>query len=436
MKLDRHAVLVVCDGLRTDLITPEVSPTLWELRRTAARYVEYHSLFPSATTVVSASLATGCYPARHGLVGKTMALDEGDGLRCLSTGKPDFLDRLRRATGRTLPTPTLSERLARRGGVVVMSNMSPGSAYLQDPEGHAILYHPAGSFGPGRHPLLPGEHLDIQPGARGDAAMTARFCDEVLRARRPALAVLWLSEPDHTGHRVALGSPAHRAAIAAADRCVAEVLAALQHDGSSGGGTLLIVCSDHGMETINRTVRIDEELIRAGLKTAPGSPDVIVAPNGTGALIYRAPDAPASNADLGRFLADREWVGRLLAGPDLAQVGLPGGGVPTFGLALRTDVRFNTHGVPGTAWEALDPDEPKDHRRCGQHGGLGPNEQRPFLFVLGPGFPVGGQIPGAASPVDLAPTILTHLGSSRDGMDGRPLQGKRSVSPTTRPDEA
>ena len=45
-----------------------------------------------------------------------MALDEGEGLVCLSVGKPDFRDRLYRATGRSLHVPTLAERLARAGG--------------------------------------------------------------------------------------------------------------------------------------------------------------------------------------------------------------------------------------------------------------------------------------------------------------------------------
>jgi len=426
----RRAVLVVCDSLRADHLSPELTPALWTLQRTATRAAEYRSLFPSTTRVVSASIATGCLPAHHGLVGNRIALDEGGGLASVSTGQPDFLDRWRKATGRTLLRPTLAERLAREGGVEVMSNVSPGAAYLHDPDGHGTVYHRAGSLGPARRPLPESEQLAIHLGTEGDAAMTARFCDEIVCGRRPALAVLWLSEPDHTGHRAPLGSAVHGAAIAAADRCVAKVLRALERDGASEGDCLLIACSDHGMESIGGIVRIDEELVRAGLKASTGSTDVVVAPNGTGALIYRRPDAPVEREDLRHFLASQEWVGRLLEGTELAGVGLPDDGILTFGISLAMNPYWPPSRGGGTAWESIDPAEPGDHLHCGQHGGLGPNEQRPFLLLRGPGFPANARMPGPVSPVDLAPTILRHLGADLDGMDGHPLQGRAVATDT------
>ena len=67
------------------------------------------------------------------------------------------------------------------------------------------------------------------------------------------------------------------------------------------------------------------------------------------------------------------------------------------------------------------PSEPKDYTGFGQHGGLGPNEQRPFLFVWGTGYPEGRSVSEPVSHVDLAPTILAHLGLPADDLDGRPL---------------
>ena len=43
--------------------------------------------------------------------------------------------------------------------------------------------------------------------------MTERFCAEVLRRAAPAVAVLWLANPDLTLHGAPLGSPAHLAAL-------------------------------------------------------------------------------------------------------------------------------------------------------------------------------------------------------------------------------
>src|SRR6201997_1705673 len=196
----KRAVIVICDSLRRDLVTPQDAPFLSELGRRSAQYANHSSVFPSTTRASAASIATGCRPARHGLLGNTMALDEGEGLVCLSVGKPDFRDRLRRATGRTLHMPPLAERISASGETAIaISNVSPGAAYFLDPDGFGWVYNPAGSYGPGRRPLAAEEGLAVAKGEAGDAAATERFCDEVLRRGAPALSVLWLSEPDYTG---------------------------------------------------------------------------------------------------------------------------------------------------------------------------------------------------------------------------------------------
>ena len=417
----RRAILVVCDSLRADQIQPDVAPTLASLAQAATTYPRVRGVFPSVTRVTAACIATGCQPGSHGLLGNTMVIDEGGGLACLSVGKPDFRERLRRATGRTLSRPTLAERLAGHGGAVVMSNVSPGAAYFQDPDGFGHVYHRAGSFGPGLARVKDGEHLDIEQGEAGDAAMTARFCDEVLRERRPALGVLWLSEPDYTGHRAPLGSPAHRAAIAAADRCVAQVVDTVRDLAAAGDDTLLIVCSDHGMETTRRTISLDDLLVEARLKAGPGSSDVVVAPNGTAAVLYRAAGARAGVTDLERFLEGQDWVGRVFSGPALATLGLPVAAPVALAITLAAEHAPNPYGVWGVSDIVADPSEPKDYTGFGQHGGLGPNEQRPFLFVRGGGFSEATRLDAAVSHVDVAPTILRHLGLAADGMDGRPL---------------
>lgn len=414
----RRAVLVICDSLRRDLIAPTTAPTLTTLAETSADFARCTGVFPSVTRVTSACIATGCRPAAHGLLGNTMVLDEGDGLVCLSVGHPEFRERMRRATGATLRRPTLAERLCSHGGSIVMSNVSAGAAYFQDPDGYGWVYHRAGSFGPGLRRVPPDERLAIEQGNDGDAAMTDRFCEEVLASRRPALAVLWLSEPDFTGHRAPLGSPAHLAAIAGADRCVQRVLDAVD---VLGDDTLLIVASDHGMETTDRTIPLADLLVEAGLKSAPDSDDVVVAPNGTAALISRSRAAKATVADLRRFLEGEDWVERVFMGPELASVGLPVEEALAVAVTLHADDRPNAFGVRGHSDIVRDPESTLDYTGCGQHGGLGPNEQRPFLFVRGGAFVPGRRDDVGVSPLDVAPTVLRHLGLAWTDVDARPL---------------
>ena len=63
-----------------------------------------------------------------------------------------------------------------------------------------------------------------------------------------------------------------------------------------------------------------------------------------------------------------------------------------------------------------------DRLNCGQHGGLARYEQSPFLMMQGSGFAAGASRDMPTSAVDIAPTVLTHVGVAFDGLDGRALQ--------------
>jgi hypothetical protein len=180
------------------------------------------------------------------------------------------------------------------------------------------------------------------------------------------------------------------------------------------------VCSDHGMETTARTIEVDDLLIGAGLKAGPDSSDLVTAPNGTATLIYRARDAKASVEELRRFLESQDWVDRIFTGPALAEVRIPTDGPVAAAVSLRTENRPNEFGIWGYGDIAADLDG-RDFTGFGQHGGLGPNEQRPFLFARGPGYRDGVAVETPVSHVNIAPTVLRHLGLPWDGMDGTPL---------------
>lgn len=418
MSGQRRAVVVVCDSLCADLVTPERAPALSELRAQGTDFASARGVFPSTTRTSSASMATGCLPSVHGLLGNTMVLREDRQLVRMSVGKPDFLERLRRATGRTLLRPTWAERLAGHGGSIVMSNVSPGAAYLQDPDGFGHVYHRSGSRGPGGVALVDG--LCIEVGAAGDQAMTDRFCHEVLRERAPSLAVLWLSEPDHTAHHVPLGSPEHLAMIACADACVDQVRRTVNALDPRGDDILLVACSDHGMETVGRQIDLDALLVDAGWKRNRESTEVVVAPNGNAALLYFSDEARECIQALARWLQDQDFAGRVVSGHALAELGMPVDGLLGIALEMRHDDSVNPYGVPGHSVSVRSPFSNSSAVGCAQHGGLGRNEQHPFLFLRGGGFGPG-QRHEPASLIDIAPTVLRHLGVAADGMQGRAL---------------
>ena len=111
---------------------------------------------------------------------------------------------------------------------------------------------------------------------------------------------------------------------------------------------------------------------------------------------------------------------RTFVGPDLAAAGLPTGSPMQIAVTLKPDDRTNPHGVPGHSHIVRDTFESKDVTGFGQHGGMGVNEQRPFLFVSGGGF-TPGAYRNRTSLIDIAPTVLRHLGLAAAGLDGHPL---------------
>ena len=95
----RQAVALVLDGLRRDLLSQALTPNLAAHAVGAETFAAHRSMFPSATRVVSASFATGCFPARHELQGNSLVLSENGRLVAHDAGHPEFLQHKRRVTG-------------------------------------------------------------------------------------------------------------------------------------------------------------------------------------------------------------------------------------------------------------------------------------------------------------------------------------------------
>ncbi len=416
----RRAIMVVLDGLRRDFVTEATTPRLTAFMRQAEYFPAFRSAFPSATRIVSATFATGCYAARHTLQGNAVALLESGKLVPHDVGRPDFLHHKKAVTGQALAVPTLAERLAPHGGAIIFNTVSPGAARAHDPDGFGHVYHRAFCTAPGLRPVDDPLHVTLD--AAGDRAMTERFITEVIQQRRPAFGLLWCGEPDHIQHNVPLGSPEHLAVLREADRHAGMVIDAVAQERDNGDDVLLIVASDHGHETVSGVIDVEADLVAAGLKHGADSTDVVAMANGTATLIYLHPDAADRRAALDSHLHAASWAGAVFGPDDLGQVGqAPLHGL-AFAVSMRADAGLNEFGVPGRSLVAQPRWDKPDRLGCGQHGGLGVFEQSPVLLIDGSGFNGGGERGDAVRIVDLAPTILRHLGVPADGMDGRALR--------------
>jgi hypothetical protein len=412
----RRAIMVVLDGLRRDFVTEATTPRLMSFMRQAEYFPRFRSAFPSATRIVSATFATGCFPARHTLQGNAVALLENGVLTPHDVGRPDFLAHKKTVTGQSLAAPTLAERLAPHGGAIIFNNVSPGAARAHDPDGFGHVYHRAISTGPGLKPV--DDPLQVTLDAQGDRAMTERFISEVIHRRRAALAVLWCGEPDHIQHNVPLGSPEHLTVLREADRHAGLVMDAVARERDRGDEIMLIVASDHGHETVSGVIDVEADLIEAGLKYGSDSTDVVAMANGTSTLIYVHPDAAARRTALEAHLRAAPWAGTVFAAEELGAVGHSHYQCLSFAISMRSDNDLNDFGVPGRSLAAKPRWDKPDRLGCGQHGGLGKWEQSPVLMIDSPRLTASGQRMNDVRIVDLAPTILRHLHVPVGAMDG------------------
>src|SRR5262249_48657086 len=112
----RHVVLVVWDGMRPDFVTEKYAPTLNKLAHDGVRFRNHHSVYPTATDVNGAALATGCYPNKNGLAANTEFRPAINPRQPIDLGDPDSIKRGDEVSGgKYLAVPTFVELLRAAG---------------------------------------------------------------------------------------------------------------------------------------------------------------------------------------------------------------------------------------------------------------------------------------------------------------------------------
>ena len=418
-------LLVVFDGLRPDMVRPDTTPHLASFAAGGLRFAHARSVFPSETRVCTASIATGCYPRRHGLVANRMA-DPRDPRGSVDTGDIAVLRALEQETGaQLLEEPTLGDRLAAAGrSFAVFSAGTTGHVFVLNPRADAneqlvLSAHGADASSALGRKLL--ATLDPPP-LTGSAIERSEWIADVFRTRMlknpPDASVLWLSEPDTTAHHGGLGSPAHWAVLKRADAAFGRIVADWQA-GPQREKLQIIVASDHGHATISGRVSV-----AAALARQREFAECVVLPGASGGILV--PDnLPERIAGVARWLMHQDFCGSVFA-PDL--IDLPDGVLPRSALlvdhrraapvlfTLRADARTSAAGLPGTTLYdgALE-------RGAGTHGGLSRAELRTVLLLAGSRIRPGLS-DWPAGIVDIAPTALALLGvAGGETMDGRVL---------------
>ena len=422
----RRVVIVVWDGLRPDLVSSEVTPTLTTLAESGTRVRNSYCVYPSETRVNAATLATGCYPGQHGIVGNKLYVPEVDPHGAVVTGDDATLTAIAERDPPLVAVPCLGDYLAEADkSVVVVSSGSPGSSWLSNPRPQDHLYNRALAR-PAEAQAAVAQFGAVPPDslpATGWLDWQARVCVEhVWPALQPDVTVCWLTDPDHTQHRYGLGAPRSLDALRGCDDVLSQLLASLERLGWRDD-TNIIVTSDHGFTTRQPRHETDsvQALIATGLKAAPDSDDLIV----SGGAIYLTSEAADRAAGIVQALQDNPATGAIVVADDGPAAGCAGT-LPlsaAWGGSLhyrRPDIQFspvwwdgaNEHGVLGYAAGPAGAG----------HGSTSPRDLQNTLILAGPDVRSRMTSDVPAGLIDIAPTALAMLGLPVPAaMDGRAL---------------
>ncbi|MCX7328333.1 MAG: alkaline phosphatase family protein [Hyphomicrobiales bacterium] len=131
MQRASKVVVVVFDGLRPDMVTPDRMPNLAAFADDSLWFREARSVFPSMTRVATSSIATGAPPALHGIVGNSFYYPDVTRDFVLDTSRADDIALAESRLGSPLITAeTLGDRLAAHDkSFAVVHSGSAGSTY-------------------------------------------------------------------------------------------------------------------------------------------------------------------------------------------------------------------------------------------------------------------------------------------------------------------
>jgi len=427
-------LVMIWDGMRPDLVSPELTPNLAALAGAGVVFDANHAVVPTVTRINAATLATGAPSSTHGLPANSFFAPAVDASGPISVGDGDNVAQLRAAYG-VFGATTIADVVKQAGGrTTIVSSGTRGSSWMLHPrrtDAGDVILHPTLSTTEELAPIvarLGPMPADGAPNTALNAWLARAAAEIILPEQRPDVLLFWHDDPDHSQHKFGFGHPLSLQSIQDADRHLGLLLASLDSAGLRDE-TLIVVASDHGYVQI--TQRYDPSPALAALA---GDARVVLAANGCSMLLrLEQPDDRA----LARLAAE---VGKL-PGTGVMFSGARGGAVVdgTYPLAaIRMDGPLAPDLLVSLNWS----DDQNEHGHGGAsyglggtslagHGGASAWEIRNTLIMQGAGILSGRRSNLPSGTIDLAPTVLTALGLPvPDSMTGRVLHEALSASAT------
>ncbi|WP_207478513.1 alkaline phosphatase family protein [Arenibaculum pallidiluteum] len=428
-----HVVICVFDGLRPDMLTPELTPNLSRFARQGRWFREARSVFPSMTRVATTSIATGAPPAVHGIVGNAFLFPQAAVGHVLDTSRAADIALAESATGgRFVTAETFGDRLAAEGRrLAVVHTGSAGSAHLINPRARANGHWTFSILGRDHTPTPEAvEEVTARFGPPPARALprfdeityaTEVFVGHVLGTMRPDAALIWFNEPDTSYHYKFLGAPETLAVLGHVDAAFGRILDWIDSRPDAERWAV-IAASDHGQISSRGEVPIVERLREAGHPAFAASARTLagaaISVTGGNMGEIRVLDGDAGRRDrIAAWLAEQSFTGMIFSparnevegqAPGsfaLSLVGLDHARQPDLVYVLRSSEEPDPFGLPGLG--LITGGVPVGG---GMHGGLNRLELNTVLICRAGDLTDGRVSSAPAGIIDIAPTVLDLLG--------------------------
>jgi arylsulfatase A-like enzyme len=424
MGTDTRILVVVLDGCRPDYLSSELMPRCFWEAKGGVIGTAHHAALPSVTRVNAATMTTGCYPSRHGLMANTIYVPEVNPTGSISTGsRKNLLDAAKAWGGRLLTAPTLAELLDQHGQkLLVCSSGSSGSATLLNPTGAgAGILHPEFCVPENAtarmYEILGPKPPDTEPARAKMTWMTDAYLKIGVPDHDPRVTFLWFTDPDHTAHEKGIGARETSEGIRIADEQLGRIF---DFHRARGMKVNVFLVADHGFATYGGKFEVAATLKAKGWMER-AKPVVI------GGAIYVPKEQEEHLAAMVRDLQAEPSIG-----PIFTMAKSKGSEKGKFPGTLSLDLIGGNH--PRAAQIVAYPNWTSERNASGYpgmvqapgtagHGGISLWEISAVFAAFGPDIKAGVRSDVPTSNADLAPTIayLLNIPVPKE-MDGRVLR--------------
>lgn len=434
---NRRLLLFGSDGLRPDIIDPDLMPTYARLIEKSTRLRSHRTVYPSITRAILSSINTGVTPGTHGMTSGSLRYDNATPNHVVDSSDVGQIRALDEMTGgNAIQRDTLGDHMAAAGvRMALASSQTSGGAALWSRKQPFPTVNTSTTYG--RQDL---EDLRKRMGAPpppDDPDSKVAHDEYTCRAAAelfvpdPSIQVIvtWMAEPDKSLHKGGLGSGHVERALASCERGLARIIRSMEDHGVIDDFDIMLV-SDHGHATIEPHGSLTDLLAQAGEDLGDAMPRVTHTSRNIYGMPNEAPPTAQELAPLVSWLQAQPWVGALFGGTDeisalpgmlsLKDVwnGTYGDRAPLIATAGAWTDEVNEHGVPGIVRLPVAANGPS----VSAHGNLSPYELHAFAAFSGPDFHENRDIETPTGSTDLLPTIMHLLGQPiPEGLDGRVL---------------